>query len=325
MKDFVSFALENGKKHALRYQKIADMLSAPEVIADNGLYKRLLLEKASLENVYTLYQKLAGLVDEEEKCSAFLSMPDESFSFLLKEELAMLAPKIESVADELLTELSGGGQEDVELNIICKSGDEKFLELLASAYKNCAAKKTLEALDDGAVPQRKILVKKGYSDFLFEEGFHRFVDKNSHILTVYAFSPRKTSLPDIDKKDIRTDLFHSSGAGGQNINKVESAVRLTHIPTGIVVTSQDERSQLMNKEKALKQLKIRLIDYYENLQNTERREETATKSSQLKTVRTYNLIKNTFSDARIAGEFELKDFFDGEYDRMIKMLKAKNK
>ena len=323
MKDFVTFALQAGEKYLPEYEKAEAFLSAPEVIADNGLYKRTLFKKATLEKRYALTKKLSELISERENCLKYIGVSDPVLGALLQEEVNMLEPRIEATASELLDELSDANDGDAKVVVSCKTGEEKYAETLISGYKKYAAQKGYETLDDEQYPVRTLLFKNGLSDFSREEGYHRFCDKTAHTVCVEVSAPEKEFVPTINKKDIRIDLFHSSGAGGQNINKVESAVRLTHIPTGIVVTSQDERSQLMNREKAFKQLNIRLKEHYNALSEKEKAEAVQKKKDGLKVVRVYDLNKNVFTDERLKKTFPLSDFTSGKYEELVKMLKTK--
>ena len=129
---------------------------------------------------------------------------------------------------------------------------------------------------------------------------------------------------EINEKDIKIDTYRSSGAGGQKVNKTETAIRITHFPTGIVVTSQDERSQLKNKEKALQVLKSRIYDYYKTKADSEHASE---RKSQVGTgdrsekIRTYNFPQNRVTDHRIGYTmYALEEFMDGDLNEMIEAL-----
>ena len=172
-----------------------------------------------------------------------------------------------------------------------------------------------------------------YSRLKYESGVHRVqrVPETESQGRIHTSAATVVVMPevedvevDINENDIRIDIFRSGGAGGQNVNKVSSAIRMTHIPTGIVVQCQDERSQLKNKEKAMRILKSRLFDLYQSKQNAElanTRKSMVGSGDRSERVRTYNFPQNRVTDHRITLTlYKLEQFLDGDMDEMIDAL-----
>ena len=172
-----------------------------------------------------------------------------------------------------------------------------------------------------------------YSRLKYESGVHRVqrVPETESQGRIHTSAATVAVLPEVDdiqveinESDIRIDLYHSSGAGGQHVNKTESAIRITHLPTGIVVQCQDERSQLKNKEKAMRVLKSRLYDYYQSKQEEaliSTRRSMVGSGDRSERIRTYNFPQNRVTDHRIGLTlYKLEQFLDGDMDEMIDAL-----
>ena len=175
--------------------------------------------------------------------------------------------------------------------------------------------------------------KSAYKLFKYESGVHRVqrVPETETQGRIHTSTATVAVLPEAEEveveildKDIRIDIFHSGGAGGQNVNKVASAVRITHFPSGIVVTCQDERSQLKNKERAFKVLRSRLYDLYNGSASAERdqnRKSLVGSGDRSERIRTYNFPQNRITDHRIGRtEYNLDKFIMGEIDEMVEAL-----
>ena len=231
------------------------------------------------------------------------------------------------------------------LEIRAGAGGEEaalFAAELCRMYQNyCAAHRLrVEAADVnstelGGVKEAVYNVsgKGAYKLLKYESGVHRVqrVPETETQGRIHTSTATVAVLPEaedveveINDKDIRIDIFHSGGAGGQNVNKVASAVRITHFPTGIVVTCQDERSQLKNKERAFKVLRSRLYDYYNGRserERTENRRSLVGTGDRSERIRTYNFPQSRVTDHRIGlSQYNLDSFIMGDIDSMVEAL-----
>ena len=193
----------------------------------------------------------------------------------------------------------------------------------------------IEETELGGVKEVQALIKgkNAYARFKYESGVHRVqrVPETESQGRVHTSTVTVAILPEmedadvkIDEKDIRIDIFRSSGAGGQKVNKTDSAIRITHFPTGIVVSCQDERSQTQNKEKAFNILRAKVFDYYQQQKEAEYKEN---RKSQVGTgdrserIRTYNFPQGRVTDHRIGlSLYDINAFMDGDLDEMIDAL-----
>lgn len=301
---------------------------------DNVLFRKLTVEKAEIESIVNKRLKLISLIDEYESCVNFSAIADESLAMLIKEEISMLEPKIDQLANEILNDISKCQSSNCTVNIIADAGSEIYASELLSAYEKYIENLRYESVIDSENKCEKglksasitVIGEFAYSLFINEEGIHKFTDKaKTYFVKVLVFPYGDNAYIEPQKKDIRIDLFHSSGAGGQNVNKVESAVRLTHIPTGIVVTSMDERSQLMNKDKAYKELNVRLKNYYKSIADKELESIKKSKQSKLKIIRVYDKTSEIFTDDRLNKKYDIDTFINGKLLDLHKLLNAKGK
>ena len=248
------------------YDKTQELLEYPEVQADKGYYLSLLKKFNELERLNTRQRQLKNCIAEEEKLVQVLSTLNSDEKALAIEEIAMLRKEAMAIVDVLAEVLGcGGGDETVFCRILVTDGAtqlcEKLVELLIADLTshgitvnnvNVQRKKGVSSETTFNASGRNALARLGVLS-----GIHKVLNTSDEI--VLAATPA-ASVFTLDERDVKIDLFHSSGAGGQNINKVETAVRATHIPTGTVVTCQDERSQLNNKRRAIENLAKRLAD-----------------------------------------------------------------
>lgn len=304
--------LQQTEKTAERYATLSRMIAAPEIIADNRYWRKLVAERESLSEVVSLRERLVALSEDKNACLAQLAKEkNDEMKKLLTEEL---------------TALSGKEQETSQLlnRLLLASGDEKaVLELVPNGNKSSDFCKTLCSCLISHATAREIAAKEkrqknatilylagagAYTLAQEETGVHKFIlGDTAYTITATALPIRENGPVELPEKDLRIDLFHSGGAGGQNINKVETAIRITHLPTGIVVTCQDERSQLMNKRRAMETLKKKIANLQEKKQLEE--EDALRKKAASAVVCTYYMNTNTVT--RSDGKYDLSEYLQG--------------
>lgn len=332
-----------------RFEFLNDELSKAEVCSDAEKYGKYSKERAELEETAETYGKY--LAAEKEMNDAFSLAEEESDKEMkdlllaegyeckeklaaLKEELKiLLLPKDENDEKSCVLEIrAGAGGEEAAL----------FAAVLCRMYAGYCARKRLkiEAVDVsstelGGVKEAVYQVsgKDAYKLLKYESGVHRVqrVPETETQGRIHTSTATVAVLPEaedveveINDKDVRIDIFHSGGAGGQNVNKVASAVRLTHFPTGIVVTCQDERSQLKNKERAFQVLRSRLYDLYRGKAGREREESRRSlvgSGDRSERIRTYNYPQSRITDHRIGfSVYDMEKFLAGDLDEMVQAL-----
>ena len=273
--------------------KTQDLLEYPEVQADKAYYLSLLNKFNELQRLNAQLSQLKRAIDEQDKITKALSSMSDDEKALAVEELATLRADAMSVADSIADAL---GCQGVAESVFCRmlaSGAENICERLFELIKH-------DLLTHGATVQDvNVIGKKSGLEISFTatgmnalrrlgvlSGTHKVLNTSYEVALAVTPAPSVVTLSD---KDVRIDLFHSGGAGGQNINKVETAVRVTHEPTGLVVVCQDERSQLSNKRRALETLAKRLNE--QNAELEKKRIDTDIKQ-QLKRVSVLNFNAN---------------------------------
>ena len=301
-----------------RYEELGELLSDPDVIADSKRFMELSKEMADLRETVEKYEKYKQVVqqikDDEEMLSAGL---DDEMAAMVKEELSdsknekqkleqeikiLLLPKDPNDGKDLIMEIRGAA-----------GGDEAslFAADLFSMYSKYAERQgwSIEVIDKnmtevGGFKEIALTIngKNVWSKLKYESGAHRVqrVPVTESAGRVHTSTATVVVMPeeedveiDLDPKDIRVDVYRSSGAGGQHINKTSSAVRMTHLPTGIVVAMQDQRSQQQNREKAMKILKARVYDYYKSQEQSEydeNRKSAVGTGDRSERIRTYALV-----------------------------------
>ncbi|MFH1651773.1 MAG: peptide chain release factor 1 [Chloroflexota bacterium] len=338
--------LEQLKKLSLHYEEISLKLASPEVATDLPRLQALARERAELEGVVTRYRDYEATARELEETRAMLAEGgDEEMTSMVKEELTTLEAKLERQHRELTAALlprDPNDAKDIIMEIRAGTGGNEaaiFAADLFRMYSRYAQAKNWKAeiismSESGKSGMKEIIFeirgKGAYSRLKYERGVHRvqrvpITEASGRIHTstaTVAVLPKAEEVDiDISPDELKFDIFHSGGAGGQNVNKVATAVRVTHLPTGMVVACQDERSQLQNKIKALSVLRSRLLDIERRKQEeqitADRRAQVGTGERSEK-IRTYNFPQDRISDHRLGKNFHnLPRIMDGELDEII--------
>jgi peptide chain release factor 1 len=331
------------------YDALCSDLAKPEVYDNPEALKKVLKEKAHIEEVVETYRRYKEVLRQLEDCRDLLD-GDEELRALAREEKANLEKQKEELEGRLLvliTETDPLDKKDTFLEIRAGAGGEEaalFAADLFRAYVRYAQQKGFEVELVDASPtelggfKEVIALIKGdnaYGTFKYEGGVHRVqrvpiteASGRIHTSTVtVAVLPEADEVDvAINEDDLRIDFFRASGAGGQHVNKTDSAVRITHIPTGIVVTCQDERSQHKNKAKAMKVLRARLFDLarQEVIQKEQdKRRAMVGTGERCERIRTYNFPQNRVSDHRIGLTlYKLDTIMEGEMDELFAAVRA---
>ena len=329
-----------------RYNEIVNDLSKPEVLSDTKKMTSLSKEQASLEEVVEKYKEYKKVDSDLAEAEELLNDPEmgelakedynnlkEQKDNLIKELEVLLLPKDPNDDKNIIVEIRGAAGGD-EANIF--AGD--LFEMYSRYAESQGWKIEVTNAEEGSAggySQIECMVKgeKVYSKLKYESGSHRVqrVPETESQGRVHTSTATVLVMPevedveiDVKEQDLRIDVYRSTGAGGQGVNTTDSAVRITHIPTGIVVTCQDERSQLKNKIKALGILKSRI---YDEMQRKQEQELGAERKSKIGTgdrsekIRTYNYPQNRVTDHRInLTLMQLDRIMQGKMDEIIEAL-----
>ena len=334
-----------------RYEELTQELSSPELLSNPSAYVKAAKQHRTLGEVVNKYQAWKGLTKELTDARELLdTSDDDEMREMARLELESLQDKIEKADNELKLLLIPSDPND-EKNVILEiragtGGDEAtlFAAEMVRMYSRYAEKQrwrfeVLEASESGIGGLKEAIVliegDKVYSKLKHESGVHRVqrVPQTEASGRIHTSAITVAVLPEaeevdvkIDPKDLRIDTFCSSGPGGQSVNTTYSAVRLTHLPTGVVVSMQDEKSQIKNREKAMRVLRARLQELEEEKQHaaqaSERRSMVGSGDRSEK-IRTYNFKENRVSDHRIGLTIHQHDLvMEGNLDPFIDALVA---
>lgn len=348
---FSDKTIEKLNNTKLRYAELTNLLSDVNVINDMNLNRQYSKEFAAIEPLVAKYNEYCDIVkqyhDSEEMIAA---ETDKDLIAMAEEELASLEEKFNNVVAELrilLIPPDPLADKDIIMEIRAGTGGEEaalFCGELFRMYSRYAEKMRwkVEILDSNETEMGgykeivfSISGKKVYENMRFEYGGHRVqripvTETNGRVhtsaVTVAVLPEAEEADVEIRDEDLRIDVCRSGGAGGQHVNKTESCVRITHIPTGIVVKCEDDRSQHKNKASAMKVLRSRLLDRKMQEINDERsemRKDQVGSGDRSQKIRTYNFPQNRVTDHRINFTlYKLDMFMQGEIEEMIEALKV---
>jgi peptide chain release factor 1 len=346
--------IEKLEKIKIRFEQINSQLSDAANSNDFEKIKNLNKERLGLEEIIAAYEKYLTIIKNVEGNQQIInSSKDKELTELAEVELDELKAQKELLEDEIKTLLlpkDPNDDRDIIMEIRAGTGGEEaalFANDLFRMYTRYAEIRGWKAeiidLSETGLGGIKEVVfsisgQNVYGDLKFESGVHRVqrVPETEGSGRVHTSAASVAVLPevedvevDINMNDVKIDIFRSGGAGGQNVNKVETAVRMTHLPTGIVVQCQDERSQLKNRQKALKVLKARLYDLELKKQTDEisaQRKSMVRSGDRSDKIRTYNFPQNRVTDHRIGLTlYNLSSIIEGHLEELVEQLKIADK
>ena len=334
-----------------RYETLEKKLGDPSVVSNRGEYQKCAKEHADLRELVETFREYEKVKDQIEECQRILRDNDEELKEIAKEELPQLRERI-SILEErlqiLLIPRDPNDDKNVILEIRAGTGGDEAGLFAADLYRMYAryAEGTnwkvdiLSSSPAGGMGGFKEIIlliegKGAYSRLKYESGVHRVqrVPVTEAQGRIHTSAATVAVLPEaeevevqIDPNDLKIDVFRSSGHGGQSVNTTDSAVRVTHIPTGLVVSCQDEKSQHKNKAKAIKVLRARLLDRMQAESHAEisetRRKQVGT-GDRSERIRTYNFPQSRVTDHRIGLTlYNLEKIIDGDLQHIIDSLSA---
>ncbi len=344
--------LKKWESLASRFHELTDQLMDPSVVSQPTLLRKLSKERTELEPVVTLFEIYHENARQLDDAVQILSDPSagselQKMAFEERAELERRQGEIEGQVREFLIPKDPRDEKSLVLEIRAGTGGDEaalFAGELFRLYGKFAEKKglkvdTVEASETGIGGYKNIVAliegKGAYGQFKYEAGVHRVqrvpvteASGRIHTSTVtVAVMPEVDEVDvQIDPKDLRIDTFCSSGAGGQSVNTTYSAVRITHLPTGVVVSCQDERSQLKNRTKAMRTLRARIVEAERERQEAEiaqNRKSQVGSGERSEKIRTYNFPQNRVTDHRVSLTLhKLELVMEGDLEDIVQALKA---
>lgn len=341
--------LEKLQALEVKYDELTKQMGDPEVLSDPSAYQKLAKAHAELEEVVTKYRDYRQVLADLEDAEVMLEEPeDDDFVAMLKEEVASLEERKQALEEQLqllLIPKDPNDEKNVIVEIRAGTGGEEaalFAGTLFRMYSRYAEEQRwkVDVLSSNATElggfKEVIFMIEGhgaYSRLKFESGVHRVqrIPATEAGGRIHTSTSTVAVLPEaeevelhIDPNDLKIDVYRSSGPGGQSVNTTDSAVRITHLPTGLVVACQDEKSQHKNRDKALKILRARL---YDQMIEEAQREQAEERRSQVGTgerserIRTYNFPQGRVTDHRIGLTlYKLDQVIDGDLQEIIDAL-----
>jgi peptide chain release factor 1 len=331
------------------YQVLEQQIAMPEVMSDPKQLQLLAQERASIESLVIKYREYKATTKSLEETRAMLGdRLDEEMAALVRHEIDSLKSQQEHLGEELKLALlpkDANDSKDIIIEIRAGAGGDEaglFAADLFRMYSRYAQYKgweidIIDSNESGIGGFKEIVFeikgKGAFSRLKYERGVHRVqrVPTTESSGRIHTSTATVAVLPEADEVDVsinpddlKIDFYHSRGAGGQNVNKVATAVRITHLPTGIVAICQDERSQLRNRTKAMSVLRARMLDMEQRKQEAEitmqRRSQVGT-GDRAEKIRTYNFPQDRVSDHRISLTLHnLSQILEGELDELIDAL-----
>jgi len=333
-----------------RYQELERRLAEPDIFTDQDRYRRISREHADLEKVVSVYREYRKASEDLKGSRELLRDADPDIKAMARDEVDALEQRLEELETRLkmlLVPKDPNDAKNVILEIRAGTGGEEaalFAADLFRMYNRFAEQKgwPVEILNhhpSGVGGIKEIIAavsgNGAYSTFKYESGTHRVqrVPTTEAQGRIHTSAVTVAVLPEaeevdvqIDPGDIKVDVYRSTGPGGQSVNTTDSAVRITHLPTGIVVTCQDEKSQLKNKNKAMKVLRARLLDAMIQEQEDQRSEERRSQvgsGDRSERIRTYNFPQGRVTDHRIGLTlYQLDQILQGDLQEVVEALQT---
>lgn len=334
-----------------RYNEIAELLNKPETANDQKEFRRLSKEYSDLTDIVNAYEEYVKVKHQLEENKKLLYETSDSemkeLAATEQEELQNRFDKIEADIKELLVPKDPNDSKNAMLEIRAGTGGDEAALFASDLYRmytrfaeRIGWKMEIVTYSESSIPGglKEVIVsvngKDIYGTIKYESGVHRVqrVPETETQGRVHTSAASVAVLPEADEVDVeinpadlKIDVFRSGGAGGQNVNKVETAIRITHIPTGVVVQCQDERSQLKNKQKAMKVLRSRLLEAEierHDKETSQKRKLMVGSGDRSDKIRTYNFPQNRLTDHRIGlTMYNLSQIMEGDLTELFEKLK----